>query len=208
MRLLISILTIIFLSVNYNSAKDIKKTRDVIAEINISFLEKRYPNEFLVLELKGVLKELIGADSKIERLIDSFNEFEKILETKPEVDTLKKIFRTVNNEFNSLFGEYFYDEIIGSPGKKIIIFSTSMSCECTLEMCYQQESEIQQLKKENPDLFDYAVLDCYTNFDLPTKYEVGFIPVVLVSDKNGKELKRFVREENVYSELNKYLLEN
>ena len=77
-----------------------------------------------------------------------------------------------------------------------------MSCECTLEMCYKQESEIQQLKKENPDLLDYAVVDCFTNSDLQSKYEVGFIPVAVVLDSDNNEVKRFVREENLYSELN------
>ncbi len=206
MRLIIFILALVFIAENHTPSSDIIKTRDLIAEINISFLEKRYPNEALVSELNEVLNELIGVDSKIERLIDSFNEFENILESKLEVDTLKKIFRAVNNEFNSIYGEYLYNEIISPTGKKIIVLSTSMSCECTLELCYKNESEVEKLHKENPGLFDYAVVDCYTNSDLQTKYEVGFIPVVVILDSSNQEVKRFVREENIFIQLKNYLM--
>ena len=79
-----------------------------------------------------------------------------------------------------------------------------MSCECTLEMCYKQEAEIQKLQKEYPDLFDYAVVDCFTNFDLQSKYKVGYIPTVIIFDSKNKEVKRFVREESYIK--NWYLL--
>ena len=77
-----------------------------------------------------------------------------------------------------------------------------MSCECTLEMCYKQETEIQKLQKENPGLFDYAVVDSYSNYDLQNEYEVGFIPTIILLDSNNKELKRFVRSGNLYYRLN------
>ena len=198
----------------------IKETREKIAQINLSFLEKNTPNESFVNQLGKLLSELkekkniAGSISneneyknKTDNLIKSFKAFEKFYRSKPAVDTLKKVFRGVNNEFNTLFGNYFLDELKNSSKKKIIIFSTSMSCECTLEMCYKQETEIQKLQKDNSGLFDYAVVDCFTNFDLQSKYEVGFIPMVLVMDKKGREVKRFAREENLYSELNKYLME-
>jgi thioredoxin-like negative regulator of GroEL len=81
-----------------------------------------------------------------------------------------------------------------------------MSCECTLELCYKNESEVEKLHKENPGLFDYAVVDCYTNSDLQTKYEVGFIPVVVILDSSNQEVKRFVREENIFIQLKNYLM--
>ena len=208
LRLLTAIL--IFTSLLKTEPSDdlIKQTREKFAQINISFLENNTPNEALVNELEKLLSELksdkillnsINADkehkNKIEQLIKSFKTFEEFFRSIPEVDTLKKVFRIVNNEFNSQFGNYLLDELKKSSKKKIILFSTSMSCECTLEMCYKQEAEIQKLQKENPDLFDYAVVDCFTNFDLQSKYEVGFIPVVLVLDEKDKEIKRFVREE-------------
>ena len=190
------------------SADLIKETREKFAQINISFLENNTPDKSLVNELEKLLSELksdkillnsINADkehkNKIEQLIKSFKTFEEFFRSIPEVDTLKKVFRFVNNEFNSQFGNYLLDELKKSSKKKIILFSTSISCECTLEMCYKQEAEIQKLLKENPDLFDYAVVDCFTNFDLQSKYEIGFIPTVIVLNSKNKEVKRIVIEE-------------
>jgi hypothetical protein len=62
-------------------------------------------------------------------------------------------------------------------------------------MCYKQETEIQKLQKENPGLFDYAIVDCFPNIDLQSKYEIGFIPTVIVLNSKNKEVKRIVREE-------------
>ncbi len=198
-----------------------KEIREKITRINISFLENNLPEKSSVNELDkslGELKEkknIAGSISngkdyknKTDQLLNSFKAFEKFYRNRPKIDTLKKVFRTVNIEFNSLFGNYFLDELKNSSKKKIIVFSTSMSCECTLEMCYKQEAEIQKLQKENPVLYDYAVVDCFTNFDLQSKYEVGFIPVVLVLDEKNREIKRFVREENLLPQLKNLLTKN
>ena len=218
MKFLITLLIFVSLIKTEPSDDLIKEMREKIAQINLSFLEKNTPNESFVNQLGKLLSELkekkIITDSiskvneyknKTDNLIKSFKAFERFYLSKPEVDTLKKVFRVVNNEFNTLFGNYFLDELKNSSKEKIIFFSTSMSCECTLEMCYRQESEIQKLQKENPGLFDYAVVDCFTNFDLQSKYEVGFIPMVLVMDERGKEVKRFIREEKL-DELINYIL--
>jgi hypothetical protein len=218
-RLLTTILIITSLIKTAPSAELIKETREKIAQINILFLKNDYPDNSTVTELDKLLntlkqeKNLSKAittnkdyENEKERLITSYKIFEKSFQDKLDVDRLKIFFRVVNNEFNSLLGNYLLGELNNSSKKKIIIFSTSMSCECTLELCYKNEAEVQKLGKENPGLFDYAVVDCFTNFDLQSKYEVGFIPVVLVLDEKNKEIKRFVREENLYSKLNEYLL--
>jgi len=208
LRLLTAILIFTSLLKTEPSTDLIKETREKFAQINISLLRNNTPDKSLVKELEKLLSELksdkillnsINVDkehkNKIEQLIKSFKTFEEFFRSKPEVDTLKKVFRFVNNEFNSQFGNYLLDELKKSSKKKIILFSTSMSCECTLEMCYKQEAEIQKLLKENPDMFDYAVVDCFTNYDLQSKYEIGFIPTVIVLNSKNKEVKRFMREE-------------
>jgi len=208
LKLLSTILICTSLIKTEPSADLLQKTREKIAQINISFLENNTPDKSVINELEKLLSELKddeilpnsivagkGYKNKTHQLIESFKTFEKFLQSNPEVDTMKKIFRIVNNEFNSLLGNYFLDELKKSSKRKIIIFSTSVSCECTLEMCYQQECEIQELQKRNPGIFDYAVVDCFANFDLQSKYEIGFIPTVIIMDSENNEVKRFVREE-------------
>jgi hypothetical protein len=209
LRLLTSLLIFTSLLKTEPSTDLIRETREKFAEINISFLKNNYPEAASINELGNLLNNLKQANelpkvisvkkdfkNRIVKLIDYYKTFEKFYQDKPDVDTLKKVFRVVNNEFNTQFGNYFIDELKKFSKKKIILFSTSMSCECTLEMCYKQEAEIQKLLKENPNMFDYAVVDCFTNFDLQSKYEIGFIPTVIVLSSKNKEVKRIVREEH------------
>ncbi len=218
MKFLITFMIFTSLIKTEPSADLIKEMRERISQINILFLKNDYPNNSNIDELDKLLntlkqeKKLPKAyltmkdyENEKEGLIKSFKTFEKFYRSKPVIDTLNKVFRVVNNEFNTLFGNYFLDELKNSSKKKIIIFSTSMSCECTLEMCYKQESETQILLKENSGLFDYAVVDSYSNYDFQNEYKVGFIPTIILIDSNNKELKRFVRDENLYSELNTIL---
>jgi hypothetical protein len=216
---LLSIIFILTSSIKTEPSTDlIKATREKIAQINIAFLKNDYPettsiNEFgkllNTLKQEKILSKTISAnkdyENEKERLIDSYRTFKVFFQSKPKIDTLKKIFRVVNNEFNSLFGNYFLDDLKRSSKKRIILFSTSVSCECTLEMCYKQEAEIQKLQKENPDLFDYAVVDTWVNSELQQKHDVGFIPTILILDSKNKEVKRFEREENV-NEIINYIL--
>lgn len=212
-RILITVLISISLIKTEASSKTAIDARDKIAQINISILDNSIPDKTTVEELGALLNTLSAGEklseskNEINELTVSYKLFKTNLEGKQSADSLKKLFRDVNNKFNSVFGNYFLEELKKSSKKKIIIFSTSMSCECTFEMCYKQETEIQKLLKEKLGLFEYAVVDCYKNFDLQSKYEVGFIPVVLVLDEKSKEVKRFVREENLYSKLSEYLLE-
>lgn len=200
----------------------IKETRNQIAEINISLYDNIHPKANQLSKLKLYIQNLTKSNSKeilhsikssknisteISRLAGSFEVFELLVKSKPQTDSLRKVFRVVNYNFNSIFGRYFYEELFNSTKQNVLVFSTSMSCECTLEMCSKQEAEIQQLCKENPTVIDYAVVDCFTNFDLQNKYDVGFIPTVIVMDKANKEIKRFVREENIVDKLT-YLKEN
>jgi uncharacterized protein YfkK (UPF0435 family) len=196
------------------SSDTIKETQEKIAQINIAFLKGQSPGSSAVDELGKLLdiinqkKNFSKADSTAldyengnEKLIVVFKKFEVFYRGNPESDTLKTIFRFVNNEFNSLFGDYLLTELKKSTKNRIIIFSTSMSCECTLEMCYKQESEIQLLHKEYPDLFDYTVVDCFINSGLQDEYEVGFIPTVALFDQYNKKVKSFVREEDLSGKL-------
>jgi len=194
----------------------ISDTRNQIAEINIFLYSNNYPNAKQLSKLKLSIQNLAKSNPKqilnsiksskniseeLNRLAGSLEAFELLLESKPQIDSLIKVFRVVNNNFNSTFGNYFYKELLKSTKQKVLIFSTSMSCECTLEICCKQEAEIQKLCKENPAVFDYAVVDCFTNFDLQNKYDVGFIPTVIVMDTKNNEIKRFLREENITNKL-------
>jgi hypothetical protein len=201
------------------SADFIKQTREQISHINISFYGNNYPKDTSLNELSESLGKLLNEKvipetiksqkdykKEINQLFDSYKEFKKFYQTKPELDTLKKVFRSVNNNFNSLYGKYFLNELRKSSKQKVILFSASMSCECTMEMCYKQEAEIQKLLKENRGMFEYAVIDAYENSELQDQFKVGFIPSVIMQDTIGKEMRRLIRTENLYTEMRSFLI--
>jgi hypothetical protein len=143
--------------------------------------------------------------SDLNWLFNSYHNFKQLADSKLDIDSLKKVFRSINNVHNVFFGNYFYEELLKSNSQKVLIFSTSMSYECKLEMCYKQESEIQKSQKENPNNFNYTVIDAYSNEELTNKYRVSFIPTIILFDSANAETNRFVREEKMV-DLNKNIL--
>jgi hypothetical protein len=213
------IISLILLTTSFYFPKSdslIKETRNQIGQINLTLYDKNYPNSQQLSELKSSIEKLAkngfkqlpksiqskkNLQADLDGLYSTLEVFKLLVESKPEIDSLKKVFRVVNINFNSIFGNYLYEELLKSKKIEILIFSTSISCECTLEMCYKQETEIQLLQKEYPNKFDYAVVDSFSNFELQSKYNIGFIPTVLIINEKNKEVKRFVREENLYKKL-------
>ena len=196
------LLILILLSASVFAQSNIDKLRTTISEINIGFLYSNIPDENKLAELENRLNTFY-ADEELKfetsEIMTEFKIFLDSLNQAENVDSLKKAFRAFNNKFNAKTYSHFYERIIKSRGNKIIIFSTSMSCECTLEQCYRQESEIQKFCRDNN--YEYVVIDAWEDFELQKKYNVGFIPTVILLNSVNIEQKRFVREENLYPKL-------
>lgn len=196
---------ILVLILCYNSVisqNKIDQLRNEISEINISFLNSKLPGENKFTGLENLLNSFYADEkSKFEtsEIITEFEIFLDSLNQVENVDSLKKTFRAVNNKFNSLSYKYFYQKAVNSSKQKVLVFSTSMSCECTLGMCYQQEAEVQKFCKENN--YDYAVIDTWEDFEIQQKYKVGFVPTVIFLDSDNTEIKRFTRVENLYPQI-------
>ncbi len=213
MKTLCIILIFIFCVENYSSAL-YERMRTIISEINIELNNNKLPRKSDISRLNKLIYSINKTENleenkkqdvdyiiKVNELFNSFKTFNIAFKKRIEVDSLKKIFRNVNSKFNSIAGNYFYKKVIKSTKMKIIFFSTSMSCECTLDMCYQQESEIQKLYKNNFNKFEYATIDCFGNFELMSEYGIGYIPVAIIADSNNNEIKRFERDENLFNNL-------
>ena len=124
-RLITSILIFTSLIKTESSSDLIQETRYKIAGINLSFLGNNYPGANSISELGKLLnvlhqeeklRKIISVNkNSIVRLTDSYKAFENLFERKLKVDSLKNVFRNINNEFNSLFGNYFLDELRNSP---------------------------------------------------------------------------------------------
>jgi hypothetical protein len=177
---------------------DLENIREQFAKINISLLNSAPPSLRKIEDLKQLIisiNDISNEQYDLTECIKELEYFTEVINNESNVDSLKKCFRSVNNKFNSITGIYFYNRVINSSNKKIIVFSTSMSCECTLEQCYRQEAEVQKFCSENN--YEYAVVDCWEEFEPQQKYDVGFIPTILVLDEKNSITGKYVRSEKL-----------
>ncbi len=100
------------------------------------------------------------------------------------------------------FYNYYKQNFFNSSKAKILYFSTSVSCYCTLEMCRKQMLEILNLKKLNEDTYSFLIVDSYWNIDLQLKYEAYFAPSVLVFNSDNELVSLIEYDEKMPEKLN------
>jgi hypothetical protein len=139
-------------------------------------------------------------------LLDSlkyeFTEYEK---AKNEIsdDSAFVLFNYWYLQLSNTFYNYAEEKFFSSGKVKILLFSASVSCACTLEMCRKQTSDIINFSKENG--YDYWIVDSYENNQLQIEYETLFAPSLIVFDGNNEVLYKIEYDENIIDKLSQQL---
>lgn len=110
--------------------------------------------------------------------------------------------------FQNIFYEYSKEKFFSSQKTKILFFSTSMSCYCTLKMCRNQTVDLLKFISENLDTYDYWVIDSYWYNKLQIEYETLFAPSIIVFDSNNNLLYKIEYEEKMLANLKDYFNNN
>ena len=143
----------------------------------------------------------------IDSLINHLNEFES--ESKNiSTDSAFVLFNEWYLHFQNIFYEYSKEKFFSSGKTKILFFSTSMSCYCTLKMSREQTVELLKFISENPEEYDYWIVDSYWYNDLQIKYETLFAPSVIVFNVSNEELYKIEYEEKMLAQLTDYFNNN
>ena len=213
MRLKICLISLVFLfgcstitGQNYQSLE--KKSADV--------LKKNKKNDSgyktTIEELKSVLFEDIDGEilegtylitpAAFDSLKYHFSQFQKESENISP-DSSLVLFNNWYLHLQNLFYDYNKEKFFSSNKTKILFFSASMSCQCTLEMCRKQTIEILKLAKEKN--LDYWIVDSYEHNDLQIKYETFFAPSLVLFDGNNNVLTKIEYDENMIAQLDNYL---
>lgn len=141
---------------------------------------------------------------KLDSLKNHLNEFE--LESKNiSVDSAFVLFNDWYLHFQNIFYEYSKEKFFSSPRTKLLLFSTSMSCYCTLKMSRNQTVDLLKFISDNDDKYDYWIVDSYWYNELQIEYETLFAPSVVIMDGNNKVLQIIEYEEKMLSILTDYL---
>jgi hypothetical protein len=137
-----------------------------------------------------------------DSLKNHFNEYESTIKNISK-DSALVLFNKWYLHFSNTFYNYADEKFFSSNKTKILFFSASMSCQCTLEMCKKQTIEILNLAKEMN--LDYWIVDSYEHNDLQIKYETFFAPSLIVFDSNNKVLHKIEYDEKMIAQLTNFL---
>jgi hypothetical protein len=168
-----------------------------------------------ITELKNLLTTYVGTNSSesnlyvhpqsIDSLTNHLSEFESELKNI-STDSAFVLFNDWFLHFQNIFYEYSNKKFFSSPKTKILLFSTSMSCYCTLKMSRDQTVELLKFIAENGNNYDYWIIDSYWHNELQIDYETLFAPSVLVFDGNNQVMHKIEYDEKMLSLLNDYLI--
>ncbi len=208
------VLVVLAASVN-TSSQVFESIQETTAKYFISLSNKGSKVDDNFIELKEILfkkYDKAKLESKyevsindIDSLKNHFNEYESTLENISK-DSALVLFNQWYLHFSNLFYNYADEKFFSSNKTKILFFSASMSCHCTLEMCKKQTIEILNLAKEMN--LDYWIVDSYEHNDLQIKYETFFAPSLIVFDDKNEALHKIEYQENMIEKLTYYLDKN
>lgn len=182
------------------------------AQYFINLSNKSSDADNVLIKLKGLLfqnYDTVEFESKYQTSINQFdslknhfNEYEATIKNISK-DSALVIFNQWYLHFSNLFYNYADEKFFSSNKTKLLFFSTSMSCHCTLEMCKKQTIEILNLAKEKN--LDYWIIDSYEHNELQIKYETLFAPSLIIFDGKNKALYKIEYQENMIEKLTDYL---
>jgi hypothetical protein len=172
------------------SNKDPKADNDLLKLKQLLF------SDFEKVELESKYQTTL---EDFDSLINHLNEYESTIKNISN-DSALVLFNQWYLHFSNTFYNYADEKFFSSNKTKILFFSASMSCHCTLEMCKKQTIEILNLAREKN--LDYWIVDSYEHNELQLKYETLFAPAVILFDGSNKVQMKIEYDENMISKVN------
>lgn len=140
----------------------------------------------------------------IDSLKNHLIEFETEIKNIP-TDSIFVLFNDWYLHLQNIFYDYSKQKFFSLTRVKILFFSTSMSCDCTLEMGRKQTAELIKFISENDDKYDCWIVDSYWYNELQIKNEAFFAPSVLVFNGKNQLLYKIEYDEKMMALLSDYL---
>ena len=143
------------------------------------------------------------SQQSIDSLTNHLTKFESELKSI-STDSAFVLFNDWYLHFQNIFYDYSKQKFFSSPKTKILLFSTSMSCYCTLKMSRIQTVELLNFIAMNSDNYDYWIIDSYWHNELQIEYETLFAPSVIIFDGNNQVLYKIEYEEKMLTLLSNH----
>jgi len=169
----------------------ILSNKDSDAENNLLKLKEMLFKNYDKAELESKYEVSIN---DFDSLKNHFNEYESTIKNISK-DSALVLFNQWYLHFSNTFYNYADEKFLSSNKVRILFFSASMSCQCTLEMCKKQTIEILNLANEKN--LDYWIVDSFEHNELQIKYETLFAPSLVLFDVNNNVLHKIEYEEEM-----------
>jgi len=181
--------------------------------ILISLSDDKSVNPSSLTELNSLLSSAAAKDLdeyfsqvnkySIDSLKNHLTEFESELKSI-STDSAFVLFNDWYLHFQNIFYEYSKEKFFSSPKQKILFFSTSMSCYCTLKLSREQTVQLIKYVAENNDKYDYWIIDSFWYNELQIEHLTLFAPSVIVFNANNEVLFKIEYEEKMIAQLTEY----
>jgi len=139
----------------------------------------------------------------IDSLTNHLSEFESESQNI-STDSAFVLFNDWYLHFQNIFYEYSKDKFFLSDKTKILFFSTSMSCYCTLKMSRIQTVELLKYVAENSDKYDYWIIDSFWYNELQIEHLTLFAPSVIIFNEKNEVIHKIEYEEKMLAQLTDY----
>ncbi len=183
-------------------------------KILVSLSDNKPADQLSITKLSDLVSSANGKDSikyspqihdqAIDSLVTHLSEFESQSKNIAP-DSSFVLFNDWYLHLQNVFYEYEKKKYLLSGKQKIILFSTSMSCYCTLKMCRQQTADFVKIMSETPDKYDYWIIDSYWNNELQIEYDTFFSPSVIILDNKNSIINKIEYDEKMISKLSSYI---
>ncbi|MCC6550458.1 MAG: hypothetical protein IT279_10345 [Ignavibacteriaceae bacterium] len=184
---------------SYNSIKE--KAEDYF--LSLASNEKTADTKLDELDkLLKTLSTVQDESQKVDSLIRELNEHQRVSRII-STDSSLVLFNLWYMKFSAMFYHTGYEEFFNHSGTKIILFSASVSCPCTMEMARNQSIDIIAFGKKH-NIY-YWIIDSFDNCDLQIFYDALFTPTVLIFDKENRLVHKIVYDENMKTLLEEYI---
>lgn len=205
------VLVVIAVSVNA-SAQEYESIEKATAQYFINLSNKSSDADNDIISLKDLLfqsYDKIEFENKYQTSIfqfdcikKHFNKYDSAIQSITS-DSASVLFNQRYLHCSNTFYNYVDEKFFSFKKTKLLFFSTSMFCHCTLEMCKQQTNEILNLTKEKN--LGYWIIDSYEHNELQIKYETLFAPSLIILDWNNNVLHKIEYDVNLLSKLSEFI---
>ncbi len=136
-----------------------------------------------------------------DSLKNHFNEYESTIKNISK-DSALVLFNQWYLHLTNTFYNYADEKFFTSEKDKVLFFSASMSCHCTLEVCKEQTIELLNYAIKNN--LDYWIIDSYEHNELQIKFETLFAPSLIIFDANNNVMHKIEYDEKMMALLSDY----